>query len=78
MEEVTLILLVASLLAFAMSFKIQTRVMNVFVLVLSICGISAILQDATIADNQLYLAVFPLLAVAFFTIGNLVIIKEGE
>lgn len=76
MEEVTIILVIATLLCFALSFKISTRTLAVFELVLSVCGLSAIFQDATILDEQVYLIAFPLIAVAFFAIARLCVLKE--
>lgn len=78
MEEVTIILIIAALLAYVLSLKMPTRTVHVFSLVLSVCGLSAIFQDTTIIDEQVYLIAFPLIAVAFFSIAGLCVIKEDK
>lgn len=78
MEEVTIILTVAALLGFALALKFPNRVPQMFTLVLSVCAVSAVFQDSTIADNLVYLIAFPLLTVALFEIGSLCIIKDGS
>lgn len=78
MEELTLVLYIAALVCFALSYKIPNRSISVFTLVLSICGLSAVFQDAGITDELTYLAAFPLIAVTLFAIGNLCILKEGK
>lgn len=78
MEEVTIILTIASLLGFALALKFPTKVAQMFTLVLAVCSLSAVFQDSAIADNLVYLMAFPLLTVALFEVGNLCIIKEGN
>ena len=75
MEEITLLLFIAALLCCALSFKISTRTVSMFTIVLSVCGLSAVFQDATITDNMVYLVAFPLIVVTLFGIGNLCILK---
>lgn len=78
MEEVTLILVIASFLAYVFSLKVSSRTTQMFTLVLSVCAVSAVAQDGEIADNIMYLIMFPLLTVALFTIGSLCILKGAN
>lgn len=78
MEELTLVLYIAALVCFALSYKITDRSISVFTLVLSICGLSAVFQDSSITDELTYLAAFPLVAVTLFAVTNLCILKEGK
>lgn len=78
MEEVTIILTVAAFLAYALTLKFNTRVVQMFALVLSVCAVSAVFQDSSIGDCMTYLVAFPLIVTALFTIGELCIIKEAR
>ena len=76
MEDVTIILVVAALLAFVLTLKIQGRVPSMLALVLSVCAMSAVFQDVSIGDKETYLMAFPLVATALFSIGQLCVIKK--
>lgn len=80
MEEISTILLIASLIAFGVWFFVPKykRVLDIFVLTLSVCGLSAIFQDTTLADNLVYLIAFPLIAVSLFAVGDLCVIKKED
>lgn len=76
MEDVTIILVVAAFLAYALTLKVQGRVPSMLALVLAVCAMSAVFQDVTIADKETYLMAFPLVATALFSIGQLCVIKK--
>lgn len=76
MEDVTIILVVAALLAYVLTLKMQGRVPSMLALVLSVCALSAVFQDATILDKEVYLMAFPLVATSLFSIGSLCVIKK--
>lgn len=76
MEDVTIILVVAAFLAYVLTLKIQGRVPSMLALVLSVCALSAVFQDATILDKEVYLMGFPLVATSLFSIGSLCVIKK--
>lgn len=78
MEEVTMVLYIAALAVYALTYKFPNRTLSIFTLVLSVCGMSAVFQDATITDELTYIAVFPLIAVTLFAIGNICVIREGK
>lgn len=78
MEEVTLILTIASFLAYVFSLKVSSRTTQMFTLVLTVCAISAVFQDSDIGGDILYLLAFPLITVALFTIGSLCVLKEAK
>lgn len=78
MEMVTALLFVAALLSYAMSFKVQSRVLSTFVIVLSVCGLSAVFQDASVGDEITYLVAFPLIATTLFAIADICVIKEDK
>lgn len=76
MEDVTIILVVAALLAYVLTLKMQGRVPSMLALVLSVCALSAVFQDATILDKEVYLMAFPLVTTSLFSIGSLCVIKK--
>ena len=76
MEEVTTLLYIAANAVYALTYKFPGRTLSVFTLVLSVCGLSAVFQDATITDELTYIAAFPLIAVTLFAIASICVIKE--
>lgn len=76
MEDVTIILVVAALLMYVLTLKIQGRVPSMLALTLAVCGLSAVFQDITISNSETYLIAFPLIVTALFAIGQLCVVKK--
>lgn len=48
------------------------------VIVLSVCGLSAVFQDASVGGEIVYLVAFPLIAVTLFAIADICVIREDK
>lgn len=73
-----MVLYIAALAVYALTFKFPLRTMSIFTIVLSVCGLSAVFRDAAITDELTYIAAFPLVAVTLFAIANICVIKEDK
>lgn len=68
MDDLTLILVLATFICFGGMLKISNKALSAFAMIVGVCGISAVLQDGSISDNTVYLLLLPLITIVLYSI----------
>lgn len=76
MEEITIILMLLSIGLFLVRYVIKRTGVQYLTIVTSVCGLVAILRDATIPADNLLFYLFPTLFVMMVTISSIAFDKK--
>ena len=78
MEELTIIFLVAALMAFVVAVVAKNRVLWFFDMILSVVALCLILQDSTVPADNLILFLIPVVFTTLIDVSGFTFIAEGE
>lgn len=78
MEELTIIFLIAALMAFVVAVVAKNRVLWFFDMILSVIALCLILQDSTVPADNLILFLIPVVFTTLIDVSGFTFIAEGE
>lgn len=67
MDDLTIILIIASFVIFGTTFYFRNITINVLSVVVGICAIGQIFNDTSITDAQIPLIIIPIVAILIFS-----------
>lgn len=78
MEELTILFLIAALMAFVVAVVAKNRVLWFFDMILSVIALCLILQDSTVPADNLILFLIPVVFTTLIDVSGFTFIAEGE